>query len=66
MKLLSTVMSGRHRPGLSRPLAEVDGKFTTPQSAKRSRLAAGAIGKLNRAGIKDRTSVPAPLAEVRA
>ena len=36
------------------------------KSANRSRLAAGAIGKLDRAEIEDRTSIPAPMAEVRA
>jgi hypothetical protein len=36
------------------------------KSANRSRLAAGAIGKLDRAEAENRTSIPAPLAEVRA
>jgi hypothetical protein len=35
------------------------------RSANRSRLAAGAIGKLDRAEIENRTSIPAPTAEVR-
>lgn len=35
------------------------------RSANRSRLAAGAIGKLDRAGTENRTSIPAPMAEVR-
>jgi hypothetical protein len=36
------------------------------QNANRGRLAAGAIGKLDRAETENRTSIPAPLAEVRA
>jgi hypothetical protein len=36
------------------------------KSANRGRLAAGAIGKLDRAEIEDRTSIPVPTAEVRA
>ena len=36
------------------------------KSANRSRLAAGAIGKLDRAETENRTSIPAPSAEVRA
>ena len=36
------------------------------KSANRGRLAAGAIGKLDRAETEDRTSIPAPMAEVRA
>ena len=36
------------------------------RSANRSRLAAGAIGKLDRAETENRTSIPAPMAEVRA
>jgi integrase len=36
------------------------------KSANRTRLAAGAIGKLDRAETEDRTSIPAPTAEVRA
>ena len=36
------------------------------KSANRGRLAAGAIGKLDRAEIENRTSIPAPMAEVRA
>jgi integrase len=36
------------------------------KSANRSRLAAGAIGKLDRGETENRTSIPAPLAEVRA
>ena len=36
------------------------------KSANRSRLAAGAIGKLDRAKTENRTSIPAPSAEVRA
>lgn len=36
------------------------------KSANRSRLAAGAIGKLDRAETENRTSIPAPKAEVRA
>jgi integrase len=36
------------------------------KSANRSRLAAGAIGKLDRAETENRTSIPAPIAEVRA
>jgi integrase len=36
------------------------------KSANRSKLAAGAIGKLDRAEIENRTSIPAPKAEVRA
>jgi len=36
------------------------------KSASRSRLAAGAIGKLDRAETENRTSIPAPSAEVRA
>jgi integrase len=36
------------------------------KSANRSRLAAGAIGKLDRAETENRTSIPAPTAEVRA
>ena len=36
------------------------------KSANRGRLAAGAIGKLDRAGTENRTSIPAPTAEVRA
>jgi hypothetical protein len=35
-------------------------------SANRSRLAAGAIGKLDRGVTENRTSNPAPMAEVRA
>ena len=35
------------------------------RSANRSRLAAGAIGKLDRAETENRTSIPAPTAEVR-
>jgi integrase len=35
------------------------------RSANRSRLAAGAIGKLDRAETENRTSIPAPMAEVR-
>jgi hypothetical protein len=44
------------------------GRITTlyTQSANRSRLAAGAIGKLDRAKTENRTSIPAPSAEVRA
>jgi hypothetical protein len=34
--------------------------------ANRSKLAAGAIGKLDRAETENRTSIPAPSAEVRA
>jgi hypothetical protein len=36
------------------------------KSANRGRLAAGAIGKLDRAETENRTSSPAPMAEVRA
>jgi hypothetical protein len=36
------------------------------KSANRTRLAAGAIGKLDRAGTENRTSIPAPMAEVQA
>jgi integrase len=36
------------------------------KSANRGRLAAGAIGKLDRAETENRTSIPAPMAEVRA
>ena len=36
------------------------------KSANRGRLAAGAIGKLDRAETENRTSIPAPTAEVRA
>jgi integrase len=36
------------------------------ESANRIRLAAGAIGKLDRAETENRTSIPAPSAEVRA
>jgi hypothetical protein len=36
------------------------------KSANRSRLAAVAIGKLDRAETENRTSIPAPSAEVRA
>jgi integrase len=36
------------------------------KSANRGRLAAGAIGKLDRAETENRTSIPAPSAEVRA
>ena len=36
------------------------------KSASRGRLAAGAIGKLDRAETENRTSIPAPTAEVRA
>jgi integrase len=36
------------------------------KSANRTRLAAGAIGKLDRAETENRTSIPAPTAEVRA
>jgi integrase len=36
------------------------------KSANRSRLAAGAIGKLDRGETENRTSIPAPSAEVRA
>src|SRR5580692_9909673 len=36
------------------------------KSANRSRLAAEAIGKLDRAETENRTSIPAPMAEVRA
>ena len=36
------------------------------KSANRGRLAAGAIGKLNRPETENRTSIPAPTAEVRA
>ena len=36
------------------------------KSANRTRLAAGAIGKLDRAETENRTSIPAPAAEVRA
>ena len=36
------------------------------RSASRSRLAARAIGKLDRAETENRTSIPAPSAEVRA
>jgi hypothetical protein len=36
------------------------------KSANQTRLAAGAIGKLDRAETENRTSIPAPLAEVRA
>ncbi|MEA2914460.1 MAG: hypothetical protein QOJ15_6541 [Bradyrhizobium sp.] len=36
------------------------------KSANRSRLAAGAIGKIDRAETEKRTSIPAPSAEVRA
>jgi integrase len=36
------------------------------KSANRTRLAAGAIGKLDRAETENRTSIPAPVAEVRA
>jgi integrase len=36
------------------------------KSANRSKLAAGAIGKLDRAETENRTSIPAPMAEVRA
>jgi len=36
------------------------------KSANRTRLAAGAIGKLDRAETENRTSIPAPNAEVRA
>jgi len=44
------------------------GRMATPctKSANRSRLAAGAIGKLDRAETENRTSIPAPSAEVRA
>jgi hypothetical protein len=43
-------------------------RMATPytKSANRSRLAAGAIGKLDRAETENRTSIPAPSAEVRA
>ena len=36
------------------------------KNANRTRLAAGAIDKLDRAGTGNRTSIPAPMAEVRA
>ena len=36
------------------------------KSANRSRLAAGAIGKLDRATTENRTTIPSPSAEVRA
>jgi hypothetical protein len=36
------------------------------KSADRTRLAAGAIGKLDRGETENRTSIPAPSAEVRA
>jgi hypothetical protein len=36
------------------------------KSANRRRLAAGAIGKLDRTETENRTSIPAPSAEVRA
>jgi hypothetical protein len=36
------------------------------KSANRSRLAAGAIGKLDRGETENRTSIPAPMAEVWA
>jgi hypothetical protein len=35
------------------------------RSANRSRLAAGAIGKLDRPETENRTSIPSPSAEVR-
>jgi hypothetical protein len=37
-----------------------------PRARTRGRLAAGAIGKLNRPETENRTSIPAPMAEVRA
>ncbi len=44
------------------------GRMATPRtkSASRGRLAAGAIGKLDRAETENRTSIAAPSAEVRA
>lgn len=36
------------------------------KSPNRGRLAAGAIGELDRAETENRTSIPAPMAEVRA
>jgi hypothetical protein len=46
----------------------VRGRMATlyTKSANRGRLAAGAIGKLDRAETENRTSIPAPTAEVRA
>jgi integrase len=46
----------------------VGGRMAThyTRSANRSRLAAGAIDKLDRSETENRTSIPAPVAEVRA
>jgi hypothetical protein len=60
------------RPGASanwRPFsAWSSGRMATlyTKSANRGRLAAGAIGKLDRAETENRISIPAPTAEVRA
>jgi integrase len=62
---------GRGDPG-SRELEDIfgwsGGRMATlyTKSANRGRLAAGAIGKLDRAETEKRTSIPAPAAEVRA
>jgi hypothetical protein len=60
--------TGRPSASSRRSLAGCQGAMATlyTKSANRGRLAAGAIGKLDRAETENRTSIPAPTAEVRA